>query len=247
MNENIVKPFKIRRFASPYIFDKLAAKLVPIFFVVSIVLAVVGLIVGFLIAPADVVQGNYYRMMFLHVPASWMAMLIYIVMAFWSAVYLVWRTRVSSILAQALAPTGAWMAFLSLITGAIWGKPTWGAYWVWDARLTSMLLLLFLYIAYLALTNSIENERRASQAGALLAIVGVVNVPIIYFSVVWWNTLHQGASISFKSGVTMHETMFWALICMTISAWTYCIAMALWRARLRLRVLGFINPEFRKM
>ena len=246
MNKKIAKPFKIRRLSSPYHFDAFAAKLIPALFMIAVVLAVMGLALGFLIAPADAVQGNHYRMMFVHVPASWMAMLLYIAMAFWSAVYLVWRTRVSSVLAQALAPTGAWMAFLSLVTGAIWGKPTWGAYWVWDARLTSMLLLLFLYIAYLALTASIENERRAAQAGALLAIVGVVNVPIIYFSVVWWNTLHQGASISFKSGVTMHETMFGALMCMTFAAWAYCIAMSLCRTRLYLRMMGLVNPEFRK-
>jgi heme exporter protein C len=132
---------------------------------------------------------------------------------------------------QALAPTGALFTFLSLWTGALWGKPMWGAWWVWDARLTSELILFFLYMGYIALTSAIDDPRRADKAGGLLALVGAVNVPIIYFSVNWWNTLHQGASVSITKGSSMAQTMLWAMLLMALAFWAYTIAMALYRVR----------------
>jgi heme exporter protein C len=179
----------------------------------------------------DAQQGQAYRIIFVHVPAAWMSMLIYLAMAGWAAVGLVFNSRLASMMACALAPTGAIMTFLALWTGALWGKPTWGTWWVWDARLTSELVLLFLYVGFMALHGAIEDVRRADRAAGLLALVGVVNVPIIYFSVKWWNTLHQGASIS-PSGVSMATPMLVGMLVMTLAFWAYCIAAALMRVRL---------------
>jgi heme exporter protein C len=144
---------------------------------------------------------------------------------------LAFNTRLSAMMAQALAPTGAMFAFVSLWTGAFWGRPTWGTYWVWDARLTSTLILLFLYLGFIALRASIDDPRRADRASALLALVGVINVPIIYFSVRWWNTLHQGSSISMTAAPKMAQTMLVAMLVMTFAAWAYTIAVALYRVR----------------
>jgi len=154
-----------------------------------------------------------------------------VAMAFWAAVGLMFNTRLASMLAVALAPTGAWMTFLALWTGALWGKPTWGTWWVWDARLTSELILLFLYIGFMSLHASIDDERRADRAAAVLALVGVVNVPIIYFSVKWWNTLHQGASVSLTKAPSMATTMLWGMLIMALAFWMYSIAVALARTR----------------
>jgi heme exporter protein C len=152
--------------------------------------------VGFFIAPTDATQGESYRIIFIHVPAAWMSMVLYLAMAGWAVIGWAFNARLAFMVARAIAPTGAMFTFLALWTGALWGKPTWGAWWVWDARLTSELILLFLYLGYMALVDAIDDTRRADQAGALLALIGVINVPVIYFSVRWWNTLHQGASIS---------------------------------------------------
>ncbi|MFY9722489.1 MAG: heme ABC transporter permease CcmC [Azonexus sp.] len=183
-----------------------------------------------LVAPTDFQQGEGYRIIFIHVPASWMSMFIYLVMAFWAAIGLAFNTRLSGMMAQALAPTGALMAFLSLWTGALWGKPMWGTWWVWDARLTSELILLFLYIGYMALTAAIDDARRADKAGGLLLLVGVVNIPIIYFSVKWWNTLHQGSSVNLTKS-SMAETMLWGMLLMAMCFWMYSIAVAFMRVR----------------
>ena len=158
-------------------------------------------------------------------------MFLYLVMAFWAAVGLVFNTRLSSMMATAIAPTGALMTFLALWTGAFWGRPTWGAYWVWDARLTSELILLFLYLGFIALQAAIDDPRRADKAGAVLALVGVVNVPIIYFSVQWWNTLHQGASVSITRAPSMATTMLWGMLIMALAFWMYSIAVVLHRLR----------------
>ncbi len=190
-----------------------------------------GLYIGFFVAPTDAQQGEAYRIIFIHVPAAWMAMLIYVVMAFWAGVGLVFNARLSGMWASALAPSGALMAFIALWTGALWGKPTWGTWWVWDARLTSTLILLFLYFGFMALQAAIDDPRRADKAGAVLALTGVVNIPIIYFSVQWWNTLHQGASVSLTSAPTMAATMFAGMIVMTLGFWMYSIAAALLRVR----------------
>jgi heme exporter protein C len=218
------------RFSAPNQFYPLAGRLAPWFFAVAALLAVIGLYIGFFRAPTDAQQGDSYRIIFIHVPSAWMAMFLYLVMAFWAGVGLVFNTRLSSLMASAIAPTGALMAFISLWTGALWGRPTWGAYWVWDARLTSTLILLFLYFGYLALQAAIDDPRRADKASAVLALVGVVNVPIIYFSVKWWNTLHQGASVK-PGGSTMADIMLKAMLIMVFAFWAYAIGMALLRVR----------------
>jgi len=218
-------------FASPQTFFPLAGKMVPLFSLLAIGLGLVGLYIAFLVAPTDATQGESYRIIFIHVPAAWMSMFLYVVMAFWAAVGLVFNTRLSSMMATAIAPTGALMTFLALWTGAFWGRPTWGAYWVWDARLTSELILLFLYLGFIALQAAIDDPRRADKAGAVLALVGVVNVPIIYFSVQWWNTLHQGASVSITRAPSMATTMLWGMLIMALAFWMYSIAVVLHRLR----------------
>jgi heme exporter protein C len=220
----------IFRFAAPPVFYPLAGKAVPWFGALAAVLAAIGLYLGFFVAPTDHQQGESYRIIFIHVPSAWMAMFLYLVMAFWAGMGLVFNTRLSAIMAQAIAPTGALMAFVALWTGALWGRPTWGAYWVWDARLTSTLILLFLYLGFIALQAAIDDPRRADKASAVLALVGVVNVPIIYFSVKWWNTLHQGASVK-VTGSSMATTMLTAMLVMVFAFWMYCIAAVLVRAR----------------
>jgi len=219
------------RYAAPQTFYLLAGRVVPWFAIAAVVLTAAGLYLGLWAAPTDAQQGEAYRIIFVHVPAAWMSMLVYLAMAFWAAIGLIFNSRLSSMMANALAPTGAWMTFLALWTGALWGKPTWGTWWVWDARLTSELVLLFLYIGYMALHAAIDDVRRADRSAALLAIVGVVNVPIIYFSVQWWNTLHQGASVSLTKAPSMALPMLIGMLVMTLAFWMYCIAIALARVR----------------
>jgi heme exporter protein C len=219
------------RFASPATFYPLAGRVIPWFWLLAAVFGALGLWVGFFVAPTDATQGEGYRIIFLHVPASWMSMFIYVAMAIWAAVGLALNTRLAGMMAQALAPTGALMALLSLWTGALWGKPMWGTWWVWDARLTSELILFFLYLGFIALQASIDDPRRADKAGAVLALVGVVNVPVIYFSVKWWNTLHQGASVSLTRAPAMAQAMLWGMLLMALAFWMYSIAMALTRVR----------------
>ena len=223
------------KYAAPQRFYPLAGILVTWCSVLATLLAIVGLTIGLLIAPTDFQQGESYRIIFIHVPASWMSMVIFVAMAFWSAIGLAFNARLAFMLARALAPTGALMCFLALWTGALWGKPTWGAWWVWDARLTSELILLFLYIGYLALHSTIQDTRRADRAAGLLALVGVVNVPIIYFSVKWWNTLHQGASVSVSPAPRMASIMLIGMLIMAIAFWLYAIATALARTRILIR------------
>ncbi len=219
------------KYSAPANFYPLAGRMIPWFAIAAGVLTVIGLYVGFFVAPTDYQQGEAYRIIFIHVPAAWMAMFAYLVMAGWCAVSLIWNTRLAAMMAQALAPTGAMFAFVSLWTGAFWGRPTWGAYWVWDARLTSTLILLFLYLGYIALRAAIDDPRRADRASALLALVGSVNVPIIYFSVKWWNTLHQGASVSVTSSPKMAQAMLASMLIMAFAAWFYTIAVTLARVR----------------
>jgi heme exporter protein C len=223
--------FSIYKYASPMNFYGLAGKLIPGFALGAAALAGLGLYIAFFLAPTDFQQGEAYRVIFIHVPAAWMSMFIYIVMAFWSAIGLAWNTRLSFMMSRALAPTGAVFAFLSLWTGALWGRPMWGAWWVWDARLTSSLILFFLYVGIMALWSAIDDRRRGDKAGALLILVGAINVPIIYFSVKWWNTLHQGASVSLMQAPSMATTMLMGMLVMAIAAWFYSIAVALVRVR----------------
>jgi heme exporter protein C len=219
------------RYSSPATFYPLAGRLAPWFFIAAALFAAAGIYVGFFVAPTDFQQGEAYRIIFIHVPAAWMSMFLYIIMAFWAGVGLAFNTRLSSMMASALAPTGAVMTFIALWTGALWGKPMWGAWWVWDARLTSELILLFLYLGFMSLQAAIDDARRADKAGAVIALVGVVNVPIIYFSVKWWNTLHQGASVSLTRSPSMASTMLVGMLLMALAVWMYSIAATLLRVR----------------
>ncbi len=219
------------QFASPQHAYALAGGLLPWLVVLAITLTSLGLYVVFFVAPTDHQQGEAYRIIFVHVPAAWLSMVIYLAMVFWAVLGWVLNTRASSMMARALAPTGALFTFLALWTGALWGKPTWGTWWVWDARLTSELILLFLYLGVMALQSAIDDPRRGDRAGALLALVGAVNVPVIYFSVQWWNTLHQGASISFKSSPTMATTMLTGMLLCALGWWAYAAVAALLRFR----------------
>ncbi len=219
------------KYSSPQAFYPLAGKMIPWFAWLATLLAIVGLYISFAIAPTDFQQGEAYRIIFVHVPAAWMSMVIYVVMAGWAGLGLALNARLSAMMAQSLAPTGAMFTLLALVTGSLWGKPMWGTYWVWDARLTSELILLFLYLGFIALQASIDDPRKADRAGALLALVGVVNVPIIYFSVKWWNTLHQGSSINMGAAPKMAATMLLGMLLMALAFWMYTIAVTLMRVR----------------
>jgi len=217
------------------VFDHWAQRLWPWLAVLALALTVAGLWVGFFVAPTDHQQGEVYRIIFLHVPAAWMSMFIYVVAAVHAGLGLVYRTRLSPLLARALAPTGALFTVIALWTGAAWGKPTWGAWWVWDARLTSELILLFLYLGYLGVASAIEDPERADAAGAIVLLAGVVNVPIIYFSVQWWSTLHQGATIRMDAAPSMTHTMLAGMLLMTLACWAYTLAVCLLRTRCLIR------------
>jgi heme exporter protein C len=219
------------RYASPASFFPLAGPLARAFGIAAALLALAGLWIGLVVAPTDAQQGDAYRIIFIHVPAAWMSMFIYVVMAFWCAMSLVFNARLAAMTAQALAPTGAVFTVIALATGSLWGKPTWGTYWAWDARMTSELILLFLYFGFMALRNAIDDPRRADRACAVLALVGAVNIPIIYFSVKWWNTLHQGASVSLTAAPRMAAIMLSGMLVMTFAAWSYSIAVTLLRLR----------------
>jgi heme exporter protein C len=219
------------KYSSPQTFFPLAGTLARGFGLLAAVACAIGLYLGFFVAPTDATQGEAYRIIFIHVPAAWMSMFLYVVMATWAGLGFVLNTRLSGMMASAIAPTGALFTFVALWTGSLWGRPTWGTWWVWDARLTSELILLFLYFGFIALQASIDDVRRADKAGAVLALVGVVNVPIIYFSVQWWNTLHQGASVSLTRSPSMAATMLLGMLLMALAAWMYSIATALARVR----------------
>lgn len=219
------------KYSSPQALYPLAGRMIPWFAAFALGLIGVGLYVGFFVAPTDATQGDAYRIIFVHVPAAWMSMFLYVIMAIWAGLGLGLNARPSFMMAQAIAPTGAMFTFLALFTGSMWGKPTWGAWWVWDARLTSELILLFQYIGIILLRSSIDDLRRADRASAVLALVGVINVPIIYFSVRWWNTLHQGASVSITAAPTMAGTMVTAMLVMMLGFWMYSIAVTLARMR----------------
>jgi heme exporter protein C len=218
------------RYASPSQFYPIAGVIEKACWTLALVLTIIGLYLGFFRAPTDAQQGEVYRVIFIHVPAAWMAMVIYLAMAFWSATGLVLGTRLSFMMSHALAPTGAIMAVIALWTGALWGRPTWGTYWIWDARLTSTLILFFLYVGYMALAASFDEKRKGDRASALIALVGAINVPIIYFSVQWWNTLHQGSSVR-PGGSSMALIMLTAMLVMTFAFWAYCVAAAMHRLR----------------
>jgi heme exporter protein C len=219
------------KYAAPVNFYPLAGKMLPWFSGLAIVLFVIGLYLSFFVAPVDFQQGHSYRIIFIHVPAAWMGMFLYVLLAVYAGIGWAFNARLGSMMATAIAPTGAIFTFISLVTGSLWGKPAWGVYWVWDARMTSTLILMFLYIGFISLQSSIDDARRADRAGAVLALVGVINVPIIYFSVQWWNTLHQGATIRIANKPTMAPSMLAAMLVLTAACWVYSIAITLARVR----------------
>jgi heme exporter protein C len=224
----------IQAFASPKNFYQISAKIIPWFLYPFIIITVVGLYWGLVIAPADYQQGESYRIMYVHVPAAWMSMFIYLVMAISGGIGLIWQIKLANIVAKVSAPIGASFTFLALVTGAVWGKPMWGTWWVWDARLTSELILLFLYLAYISLNNAFDNPKTAAKASSILAIVGLVNLPVIHYSVTWWNTLHQGASISSIEKISqpaIHSDMLMPLLLMGIAFKLLYGALMLMRSR----------------
>lgn len=176
-----------------------------------------GLYLGLVVAPPDYEQGDSYRIIYIHVPAAWMSMFVYVVMAASSAVFIIWRLKIADVVALASAPIGAAFTAVALLTGSFWGKPMWGTWWIWDARLTSELLLLFLYLGYLALRAAMETPQSAARAASILAVVGVINIPIIHFSVEWWNTLHQPATITKFDKPSMHISMLKPLLIMVVA------------------------------
>ncbi|MSP51013.1 MAG: heme ABC transporter permease [Alphaproteobacteria bacterium] len=204
----------MHRFANPARFGRIIAAILPWGAGASVLLLALGLYLALFVVPPDYQQKETVRIMFVHVPAAWMATMIYAVMALASAVALVWKHPVADLSAKAAAPIGAGFTFVALATGSLWGQPMWGSWWVWDARLTSVLILFFLYLGYIALWEAIDDPARAAKAAAILALVGAVNVPIIKFSVDWWNTLHQPASILKLSGSTIHASMLYPLLVM---------------------------------
>ncbi len=224
-------PQFIYRFSSPKHFYEMSGRLLPWLAATSLGLLILGLYVGFAMAPTHSEQGESYRIIYLHVPAASNSMMIYMIMATSGAIFLIWRIKLADTIAAACAPIGAAFTFLALVTGAIWGKPTWGTWWQWDARLTSELILLFLYFGYMALRAAMDDRQNAARSSAVLALVGVVNIPIIHFSVEWWNTLHQGATVSKIAKPSMEATMLTSMLTMMIALSLFFVVVTLVRAR----------------
>lgn len=207
----------ISRLANPSVFLRVSERVLPVLCVLTLALFAVGLYMAFFVAPPDYQQGETVRIMFVHVPSAWLAMFGYLLIAISALGSLIWRHPLADVSAKAAAPIGAAFTFLALVTGALWGKPMWGAYWVWDARLTSFLVLFFLYLGLIALSEAIEEPSKAGRATAILALVGVVNLPIIKFSVDWWNTLHQPASVMRLDGPTIDASILYPLLVMALA------------------------------
>ncbi len=218
------------RYANPANFLRLAGTLIPILAVVTAGLLAVGLALGYL-APADYQQGETVKIMYLHVPAAWLAMFVYTVMTVSALGTLVWRHPVADAAQKAAAPLGAGFTFICLATGSLWGKPMWGTWWVWDARLTSVLVLFLIYLGLVALWQTFEDPGRAARAAAILTLVGVVNIPIIHFSVEWWNTLHQPASVFRIGGPTIAAPLLWPLLIMALGFTTLFLTLHLMAIR----------------
>ena len=220
------------KWGSPKWFYEVSASWLTGFALAAAVLLVVGLIWGLAFAPPDYQQGNSFRIIYIHVPAAILAQSCYLMLAVAGAVGLIWKMKLADVALQQAAPIGAWMTAIALLTGAIWGKPTWGTYWVWDARLTSMLILLFLYFGVIALGNAISNRDSAAKACAVLAIVGVVNIPIIKYSVEWWNSLHQTATFKITEKPAMPMEMWLPLLLAVLGFYCFFGAVLLYRMRL---------------
>ena len=220
------------RTGSPPNFDRFAARWTPWCFGIALVLLLPGLWGALIEVPTDYKQGDSFRILYVHVPAAWSAMFIFVAMAVQAFIALVWRIKICETLAVSAAPVGAAFAAITLITGSIWGRPTWGTWWEWDPRLTSMLVMFFLYVGVIALHNAIEDRRAAARAACFLALVGVINVPIVHFSVHWWNSLHQGETINLTGGESnMHYSMMWPLTLTTLATKAWFVGSLLQRAR----------------
>jgi heme exporter protein C len=236
------------RFANPNRFMQWSGKLLPWCAVSTALLLTVGTWLALFVAPPDYQQGEAVRIMYVHVPAAWMASFVYATMAISSAVALIWRHPLADIAAREAAPLGAGFTLLCLVSGSLWGKPMWGTWWVWDARLTSVLVLFFLYLGYIALVNAFDEPTRGARAGAILALVGAVNLPIIKFSVDWWNTLHQPASVFRMGGSTIAPAMLWPLLIMALGFTLLFITLLLLRMRsalmaAKLRALQLLQSQ----
>lgn len=219
------------RLGSPPTFYGFAGKLIPWLSVITLALMAYGLYGGLALAPADYQQGEGFRIIYVHVPSAWLSLFVYVTMAVAGVVALIWRMKVAEVWVTSSAPLGASFTFLALVTGSLWGKPMWGTYWVWDARLTSELVLLFLYLGIIALDAAIEDRRSAARACALLAIVGVVNIPIIHYSVEWWYTLHQGPIMANPAKPSVHPDMLWPLLMMAVAFNFFYFTLVLLRMR----------------
>ncbi|MDX1432525.1 MAG: heme ABC transporter permease [Gammaproteobacteria bacterium] len=221
----------LHKLGSPPHFYRLCGRLLPWLGWTTALLMIAGLYGGLVLAPPDYQQGESYRIIFIHVPSAWMSLFVYVVMAAAGAVGFIWRIKVADVVAAASAPLGASFTFLALVTGSLWGKPMWGTYWAWDPRLTSELVLLFLYFGVIGLHAAIEDKRTASRAAAVLALVGLVNIPIIHFSVEWWSSLHQGPTISKLDAPSIHVSMLVPLLVMALAFKLYYLSVLLMRAR----------------
>ena len=221
----------LKGLAAPMRFYHWCARLAPWLGACTALLLALGWWGGLVLAPADYQQGDGFRIIYVHVPSAWMSLFVYVIMAGAGVVALIWRVKIAEVLMAASAPIGAWFTFLALATGSIWGKPMWGTYWVWDARLTSELILLFLYLGVIALLAANEDRRRASRAAAVLALVGVVNIPIIHYSVQWWSTLHQGPSVGTFGAPSIHPSMLVPLLVTALAFKLYYLTVLLLRAR----------------
>jgi heme exporter protein C len=219
------------KLASPKYFYQIAGTLIPWIGAMTLMLMIVGLYLGLFVAPPDYQQGESYRIMFIHVPSAWMSLFVYVFMAVAAAIHLIWNMKLADVMVSCSAVLGASFTFLALATGSLWGKPMWGAWWVWDARLTSELILLFLYLGYIALVSAIDDRRAAGRAGAVLILVGVVNIPIIHYSVEWWNTLHQGPTVTKFDKPSIHLSMLLPLLFMAAAFQCYFFTLLLMRAR----------------
>lgn len=219
------------RMASPAYFYNIAGRLLPWAAVSTVILMLVGAVGGLVYAPADYQQGDGFRIIYVHVPSAWMSMFVYMVMAVNSAIFLIWHIKLSDIVARSSAVIGASFTFLALATGSIWGKPMWGTWWIWDARLTSELILLFLYLGYIGLRSAIDDRRVAGRAAGILALVGAINIPIIHYSVVWWNTLHQPASVSKLDNPSIELSMLIPLLSMALAFKLFYLFIVLLNSR----------------
>ena len=224
----------MHRFANPARFMRIAEPILPWTSMGALAAILLALYFGIFDSPADYQQGETVRIMYVHVPAAWMALFIYTVMALASGSFLIWKHPLADLSAQAAAPIGAGFTAIALVTGALWGQPMWGTWWVWDARLTSVLILFFLYLGYMALVNGFDDPERGSRMGAILALVGFVNVPIIKFSVDWWNTLHQPASISRLDAPGIDPSMLTPLLLMAIGFKLFFISILIVRIKIQL-------------